>query len=170
MKKVFLMLIVFLSISGLAQANSFGIRLGAPIGAQFTFDDVFGVGTGLRISGIAIPFGGIYFFTQADALLGHTPLNESGSFNFFYGAGLHVIWISLTQVAFGGTVNINTFDIGPHGLAGLEYKISPWVSLTLDAGLGLSFYTGSGSASGSSTSASGVRVYFSAGLAIDFKF
>ena len=170
MKKFILMLIVFLSLSGLAQANSFGIRLGAPLGLQYTFDDVFGAGTGLRISGIAIPFGGVYFFTQADALLGHTPLNETGSFNFFYGAGLHVIWISLSQVSAGNTISVNTFDIGPHGLAGLEYKISPWTSLTLDAGLGLSFYTSSGSALGSSKNASGIRLYYSIGLAIDFKF
>jgi hypothetical protein len=136
---------------------------------QYTFEDVFGAGTALRFSGIAIPFGGIYVFTQADALLGLTPLNETGIFNFFYGAGLHVIWISYSQVALGSTVSVNTFDIGPHGLAGLEYKISPWVSLTLDAGLGLSFYTGSGSALGSSKNSSGIRLYYSIGLAIDFK-
>jgi hypothetical protein len=170
MKKFVLMLLIFLSFSGLAQANSFGIRLGASLGLQYTFDNVFGAGTGLRISGIAIPFGGIYFFTQADALLGYTPLNETGSFNFFYGGGLHIIWISLSQVSFGSTVSVNTFDIGPHGLAGLEYKISPWTSLTLDGGLGLSFYTGSGSTLGSTKNASGIRVYFSIGLAIDFKF
>ena len=115
-----------------AFADSFGVRLGLPIGVQYqNFNP--GEGTGFRIAL------GTYFFqnieAQFDLILGRIPLGTLDNFTAFYGAGAHAgFWFGYFL---GGY-----FNVGPQVTGGLEYLLQPGLSIGADLSLGLDLQFG----------------------------
>jgi hypothetical protein len=131
MKKFGIILAMFAILSSGALADSFGVNL---VGASYnTYDP--GQAAGFRIAarlGGGIDVQGDYILGRIDNLGGNSALN------LYYGAGAHV-----------GLGLIYSYpEVGAHAILGIEYLLSPTMSVFLEACPGLSYYIGTGFGSG----------------------
>ncbi len=147
LKKLLIGLIAFLMFASPSMAQSFGVRLGYPIGVQYSTANPGKQGTGFRVALEYAFYGGIGL--QADLMLGQIPLGQSLPLTLFYGVGPHV------GIGFAGG-----FSLGAQGTIGLEYLVQSGLSLFIDASLGLDINLGGGSA---------VTPYYGGTFGISFK-
>ena len=136
MKKTLLLtaLVTTAALSSSALADSFGIRLGAPLGVQYTIDNGLGRGQDLRISGYVSPFFNVLVAGVQGDLLVDRPLGDNRDFSLFYGGGAHLSIVSSSGVS--------AFGLGVQGTGGISYRLDRSISLFADVSLGLDFYTG----------------------------
>ncbi len=129
MKKWIIALVATLGFAvSQADAASFGVRLGFPLGVQYTSTD-----TGNAAGGFRIALESFFFVNaelQADYFFGSVSLGTNLPLSLYYGAGAHVGYYF-----YGG------LDFGVQGTAGLEYLLQPSISLGIDLSLGISYYT-----------------------------
>jgi hypothetical protein len=152
LKKLLIGLIAFLMFASPSFAQSFGVRLGYPLGVQYSTGDVGQQGTGFRIAAGTFFFAGIE--VQADLMLGQIKLGDSAPLTLFYGAGLHAGFF------FGNALVQSGFSFGPQGTIGLEYVLQKGLSLFVDTSLGLDIVLGSSSP---------IQFYYSGAFGISFK-
>jgi hypothetical protein len=129
LKKLLIGLVAFLMFASPSFAQSFGVRLGFPIGVQYSSANPGLQGTGFRVALETSFFLDVNL--QADLMLGQIELSKGTPLTLFYGAGLHA-----------GFIFLGWFDVGAQGTIGLEYLLQPGISLFVDASLGLSFNFG----------------------------
>ena len=122
------------ALSSSALADSFGIRLGAPLGVQYTVDNGLGRGQDLRISGYVSPFFNVLIAGVQGDLLVDRPLGDNRDFSLFYGGGAHFNIVSSSGVS--------AFGLGIQGTGGISYRLDSSISLFADVSLGLDYYTG----------------------------
>jgi|GEM_PF-1865714 len=137
MKKSLLFVAALSGVSALsssALADSFGIRLGAPLGVQYTIDNGLGRNQDLRISGYVSPFFGVLIAGVQGDLLMDRPLGDNRDLSLFYGGGAHFDVVS----GYGATA----FGLGVQGTGGISYQLDRSISLFADVSLGVNFYTG----------------------------
>ena len=136
MKKTLLLtaLVTTAALSSSALADSFGIRLGVPLGVQYTIDNGLGRGQDLRISGYVSPFSNVLIAGVQGDLLVDRPLGDNRDFSLFYGGGAHLSIVSSSGVS--------AFGLGVQGTGGISYRLDRSISLFADVSLGLDFYTG----------------------------
>jgi hypothetical protein len=159
MKKSLTMLaaVAVATLSSSAFADSFGVRLGYPLGIQYTAENSFGKEKDLRISGTFSPYyGDLEIGVQADYLI-NKPLGDTKGLNFFYGGGVHI-----NLATFG---SYSAFAPGGQFTAGLEFKLDKTLSIFLDTSVGASFYTGSYYY----YRYSGLQPYYAGSLGLNFK-
>jgi len=160
MKKSLLFALALATVSALsssALADSFGIRLGSPLGVQYTLDNAIGRGTDLRLSGYVSPFYGVLGVgLQADALTSR-PLGDNRGLSLFYGGGANLEYV-------GGT-GFSAFGLGVQGTGGISYKLDSSISLFADLSLGANFYTGGSSFYGYN----GILPYYGGAVGVSFK-
>ena len=130
LKKLLIGLIAFLMFASPSFAQSFGVRLGYPLGVQYSTGDVGKQGTGFRIAIGTAFFSGIG--VQADLMLGQIKLGDSAPLTLFYGAGLHA----------GFSFLFSYFGFGPQGTIGLEYVLQKGISLFVDTSIGVDINLG----------------------------
>ena len=151
MKKWIIALIAALSFTSLADAASFGVRLGYPIGVQYTSTDPGNAAGGFRIA-----LNTFFFFDatlQADYFFGSIAPAAGVPLTIYFGAGAHAGYLF-----FGG------FRFGAQATGGLEYLLQPGLSLGADLSLGLSFFTATGVGL-----AGGLSPYFGGSFFVNFK-
>ncbi len=148
LKKLLIGLIAFLMFASPSFAQSFGIRLGYPIGIQYSSANPGNQGTGFRIALESFFFANIGI--QGDLMLGQIELTKNAPLTLFYGVGLHA------GLGFAGSY----FYVGPQGTIGLEYLLQPSISLFLDWSLGLDLQFGLGNLIG---------FYYGGAFGISFK-
>ncbi len=158
MKKYLVVAVVGLTtLSSSALADSFGVRLGYPLGLQYTAENTFGKEKDLRIAATFSPFyGDLEIGVQADYLI-NKPLGDTKGLNFFYGGGVH-----FNLATFG---SYSSFAPGAQFTGGLEFKLDKNLSVFLDTSVGASFYTGSYY----SYRYSGLQPYYEGALGLNFK-
>jgi hypothetical protein len=127
MKKWIIALIATLSFTSLADAASFGVRLGYPIGVQYTTTDPGNAAGGFRIALNTFFFGDVTL--QADYFFGSVPLSTDVPLSIYFGAGAHAGYFFFGSLRFGAQAT-----------GGLEYLLQPNLSLGVDLSLGLSFW------------------------------
>jgi hypothetical protein len=111
-----------------ADAASFGVRLGYPIGVQYTSTDPGDAAGGFRIA-----LNTFFFFDatlQADYFFGSIALSPGVPLTLYYGAGAHV-----------GLIFAGGLRFGAQATGGLEYLLQPSISLGIDLSLGVSYWT-----------------------------
>ena len=151
MKKWIIALIAALSFSSLADAASFGVKLGFPLGVQYsTFDP--NEGTGFRIAVLSSFF--LDVRGQVDFIFGRIALSPDLPLSFYYGAGGHV------GLGFYG---LGLF-LGAQGTLGLEYLLQPGLSIGTDISAGVSIYP-----AGFGGPIAPILPYFGGGLFLNFK-
>lgn len=150
LKKLLIGLIAFLMFASPSFAQSFGVRLGYPIGVQYSTANPGKQGTGFRIAVESFFF--LNVEVQADLMFGQIELAQGTPLTLFYGAGLHAGFFFLGWV-----------DVGAQGTVGLEYLLQPGLSLFLDASFGLSFNLGTPVGVGL------ISPYFGGSFGISFK-
>jgi hypothetical protein len=131
MKKYWIILAMFALFNTNALAESFGVYF---VGASYnTYNP--GKAEGFRFG--ARLAGGLD--VQADYILGRIDsLGGTDGFSLYYGAGAHA----------GLGLIYNFPEVGAHVILGIEYLLSPTMSVFLEACPGLSFYIGTGPFSG----------------------
>ena len=131
MKKLWIILAMFAIFNTSALAQSFGVNL---VGASYNSYDP-GQAAGFRLA--ARLAGGLD--VQADYVLGRIDsLGGTAGFSLYYGAGAHA----------GLGLIFNYPEVGAHAILGLEYLLSPTMSVFVEACPGLSYYIGTGFGSG----------------------
>jgi hypothetical protein len=148
LKKLLIGLIAFLMFASPSMAQSFGIRLGYPVGVQYSTANPGKQGTGFRVAIETFFFANVQL--QADLMLGQIELAKGTPLTLFYGAGLHA--------GFGFAASY--FYVGPQVTLGLEYLLQPSISLVLDCSLGLDLQFGFGNLIG---------FYYGGAFGISFK-
>jgi hypothetical protein len=152
MKKWIIALVAALGFAASqADAASFGVRLGYPIGVQYTSTDPGNAAGGFRIA-----LNTFFFFDatlQGDYFFGSVPLGTGLPLSLYYGAGAHVGYLF-----YGG------FRFGAQATGGLEYLLQPTISLGIDLSLGVSFYT-----AGALGTAGFIAPYFGGSFFANFK-
>jgi hypothetical protein len=148
LKKLLIGLIAFLMFASPSFAQSFGIRLGYPVGVQYSSANPGKQGTGFRVALETFFFANVQ--VQADLMLGQIELAKGTPLTLFYGAGLHA--------GFGFAASY--FYVGPQVTLGLEYLLQPSISLFLDWSLGLDLQFGFGNLIG---------FYYGGAFGISFK-
>jgi hypothetical protein len=145
MKKYWIILAMFALFNTSALAESFGVNL---VGVSYnTYDP--GKAAGFRLA--ARLAGGLD--VQADYILGRIDsLGGNSDLNLYYGAGAHA----------GLGLIINLPEVGAHGILGIEYLLSPTMSIFLEACPGISYYIGSGLLSG-------INGYYGGALGLNIK-
>jgi hypothetical protein len=130
MKKWIIALVATLGFAiSQADAASFGVRLGYPIGVQYTSTDPGSAAGGFRIALNTFFFADIRL--QGDYFFGSIPLSTTAPLSLYYGAGAHA-----------GYGFFGYFIVGVQGTGGIEYLLQPSLSLGLDLSLGISFWPG----------------------------
>jgi hypothetical protein len=127
MKKLWIILAMFAIFNTSALAQSFGVFL---VGASYnTYNP--GKAEGFRIGARLVTS----IDVQADYILGRIDnLGGTQGFSLYYGAGAHA-----------GFGFLRSFpSVGAHAVVGIEYLLSPTMSVFLDASPGISYYIGYG--------------------------
>ena len=127
-KKLGMLVAMFALLNTSALADSFGVRLGYPVGVQYNTTDPGETGSGFRV---AIESYFVNVLVQGDLMLGRIKLGDNLPLNLFYGVGAHV-----------GFGFYSSFLVGAQGTVGVEYLIQPGLSVGVDASGGVSFYPG----------------------------
>jgi hypothetical protein len=131
MKKFIFAVIGLIALGSTGFADSFGVRLGFPLGIQYnTFDP--GQGTGFRASLNTFIFRSTL---QGDYIFGRVEnLADINNLSLYYGGGLHVgIWN-------GSNTGPTSFFGGVQATTGVEYIIQPGVSAFVDLGGAVSYF------------------------------
>jgi hypothetical protein len=163
LKKLLIGLVAFLMFASPSFAQSFGVRLGYPLGVQYSTANPGKQGSGFRIA-----VGTSFFLdveAQADLMLGQVQLSKGATpFSLFYGVGLHAGY------NFGyGFLNVPGFlFLGPQGTIGLELLLQPGLSLFVDTSLGLSINLG-GTFPDGTRYIPFISFYYSGALGVSFK-
>ena len=118
----------FAATQSQADAASFGVRLGYPIGVQYTSTDPGNAAGGFRVALNTFFF--LDAVLQADYFFVSIPLGTNLPLSLYAGAGAHV------GLLFGGGL-----EFGAQATGGLEYLLQPSISLGIDLSLGISYYT-----------------------------
>jgi hypothetical protein len=127
MKKLWIILAMFAIFNTSALAQSFGVYL---VGASYnTYDP--GKAAGFRIGARLVTS----IDVQADYILGRVDsLGGVSDLSLYYGAGAHA-----------GFGFLRSFpSVGAHAVVGIEYLLTPTMSVFLDASPGISYYIGYG--------------------------
>ena len=134
--KKFLVAFVAIMIFSMASAakDYFGVYAGYPggLGVQYTMND------SLRI-GVGIPFfyGGFGIDAAVDLFLGGDALDKANpALNWYYGAGLGAFYYGTSVLG----ASYSVIALFPHGLAGINYDLSPGLSLFFEADLGIDIF------------------------------
>jgi hypothetical protein len=145
MKKLWIILAMFAIFNTSALAQSFGVNL---VGASYnTYNP--GKAEGFRLaarlaSGLDV---------QADFVLGRIDsLGGVSDLSLYYGAGAHA----------GLGLIYNLPEVGAHVILGVEYLLTPTMSVFAEACPGLSYYIGTGILSG-------INGYYGAALGLNIK-
>jgi hypothetical protein len=145
MKKLWIILAMFAIFNTSALAQSFGVYL---VGASYNSYNP-GKAEGFRIGARLL----VSVDLQADYILGRIDnLGGTEGFSLYYGAGAHA--------GFGFLYSFPS--VGAHAVLGIEYLLSPTMSVFLDASPGVSFYIGSGIGSG-------INPYYGTALGLNIK-
>jgi hypothetical protein len=135
MKKSIAVLLIALAFTSSAQADSWGLRLGYPLGLQYTIDNSFGSNTGLRIVAGVTPIGGILVNGQIDALFARPDLSTGGALGTYFGGGAHLFYVSSNSEF--GSASISTAGVQATG--GLEFAFNPSISAFIEANGGFEY-------------------------------
>ena len=162
MKKLVLVFLTILSLSSVAGATQFGVRFGGIAinafsfggGGQVIANDLLGPYTDLRFIA-TVSFSGVGTIVQLQpSLMFRLPLDEAGNFYAYVGPGLGAL------VLFGADASVGTaFFIGALGRGGLEYQITPSLSVFGDLGGGIMLDLGRG----------GAKFYFDFGFGLNIR-
>ena len=129
-KKWIIGLVAVAGLSSPALADSFGVRLGYPVGVQYSTSNPGSEGSGFRVAVNSFFYN---VLVQADYMFGRISLSDSLPLGLFYGAGAHV------GFGFGFFSGI---QVGAQGTIGVEYLIQPGLSAGVDASIGIDFIPG----------------------------
>ena len=147
LKKLLIGLVAFLMFASPSFAQSFGIRLGYPIGIQYSSANPGLQGTGFRVALETYFFSGVTL--QADIMLGQIQLAKGQlPISLFYGVGPHI------SLGFGGGISA-----GVQGTIGVELLIQPGLSGFVDFSPGIDF----------SFSGAGIFFYYAGAFGLSFK-
>jgi hypothetical protein len=160
-KKLGMLVAMFALFNTSALADSFGVRLGYPLGVQYTSGESF------RIAGYINPFLGLGLGVQGDLILGSIKnVGSVDNLNVYYGAGAHVGYYSSSSRF---TYNYSYANIGAQGTAWIEYAFTPTLSAFLDASLGVDFGIPLGASAGFTGAYGGFDGYYATALGLNFK-
>jgi hypothetical protein len=160
LKKLLIGLIAFLMFASPSFAQSFGVRLGFPIGVQYSSANPGNQGTGFRVALETSFF--LDVVLQADLMLGQIQLSKGQlPISLFYGAGVHV-GLGFNPVSV--LVLKGGFFAGVQGTIGLELLVQPGLSLFVDTSLGLDVYF-----SNFGSAFSPIGFYYAGAFGISFK-
>jgi hypothetical protein len=125
MKKLWIILAMFAMFNTSALAQSFGVYL---VGASYNSYNP-GKAEGFRIGARLL----VSVDLQADYIIGRLDnLGGTSGLSLYYGAGAHA--------GFGFLLSYPS--VGAHAVLGIEYLLSPTMSVFLDASPGISYYLG----------------------------
>jgi hypothetical protein len=160
-KKLGMLVVMFALFNTSALADSFGVRLGYPLGVQYTSGESF------RIAGYISPFFGLGLGVQGDLILGSIK-NVGGVDNLsvYYGAGAHAGYYTYS---FGSTYSYSYANIGAQGTAWIEYGFTPTLSVFLDASLGIDYGIQLGTTGVYTGTYGGFGGYYATALGLNFK-
>jgi hypothetical protein len=157
LKKLLIGLIAFLMFASPSFAQSFGVRLGYPLGVQYSTANPGKQGSGFRIALETSFFADITL--QADLMFGQIQLSKGATpISLFYGAGAHV------GLGFGTFFFRSGVYAGVQGTIGLELLLQPGLSVFVDTSLGLDIYF-----SNFGTGFSPIGFYYAGALGLSFK-
>jgi hypothetical protein len=161
-KKLGMLVAMFALFNSSALADSFGVRLGYPLGVQYTSGESF------RIAGYISPFFGLGIGVQGDLILGSIKnIGKTEGLNAYYGAGANAGYFTYS---FGSIYSYSYVNLGVQGTGWLEYSFTPTLSVFLDASLGIDYgiaLGGSGSLAG--INYGGIAPYYGGALGLNFK-
>jgi hypothetical protein len=168
MKKYVITLLVLLSLSSPAFADSFGVHLTYPltIGAQYTIDNVFGADTALRFWGTAVLGGAVGGVLQVDSMLGRYALTPENTFAIYYGLGGHVGFVT----AGSGSVSATGVIFGFQGTGGLSYTLAQNMDVFLEGSAGYSLGFASATVGSTSVTLPIGGNFYRIGGGLNFKF
>jgi hypothetical protein len=162
-KKLGMLVAMFALFNTSALADSFGVRLGYPLGVQYTSGEAF------RISGYVNPFFGLGIGIQGDLILGSIKkLANTEGLNLYYGAGANAGYY--TYSAFNNLYSYSYLNVGVQGTGWVEYALTPTLSVFVDASVGIDYGVSLGS-SGVLTGINygGIAPYYGGALGLNFK-
>jgi hypothetical protein len=160
LKKLLIGLIAFLMFASPSMAQSFGIRLGYPLGVQYSTANPGKQGSGFRVALETSFF--LDIVLQADIMFGQIQLSKGQTpISLFYGAGAHV-GLGFSPVSLF-IVKSGVFA-GVQGTIGLELLLQPGLSVFVDTSLGLDIYF-----SNFGTAFSPIGFYYAGALGLSFK-
>jgi hypothetical protein len=161
-KKLGMLVAMFALFNTSALADSFGVRLGYPLGVQYTSGESF------RIAGYVSPFFGLGIGVQGDLILGSIKkVGGVNDLNVYYGAGANAGYFTYSL---GSTYSYSYLNLGVQGTGWIEYSITPTLSVFLDASLGIDYGIGLGG-SGALTGINygGIAPYYGGAFGLNFK-
>jgi hypothetical protein len=160
-KKLGMLVAMFALFNSSALADSFGVRLGYPLGVQYTSGESF------RIAGYVSPFVGLGLGVQGDLILGSIKnLAKTEGLNLYYGAGAHAGYYTYS---FGSIYSYSYANVGAQGTGWLEYSFTPTLSVFLDASLGIDYGIPLGTTGTYLGTYGGLGGYYATALGLNFK-
>jgi hypothetical protein len=161
-KKLGMLVAMFALFNTSALADSFGVRLGYPLGVQYTSGESF------RISGYVNPFYGLGIGVQGDLILGSIKdLAKVDGLNLFYGAGANAGYYTYAN---GSIYSFSYLSLGVQGTGWVEYSLTPTLSVFVDASVGIDYginLSSSGALTG--INIGGIVPYYGGALGLNFK-
>ena len=159
-KKLGMLVAMFALFNSSALADSFGVRLGYPLGVQYTAGESF------RIAGYVNPFYGLGLGVQGDLILGSIKnLAKVEGLNLYYGAGAHAGYYTYSFLNAG----YSSFDLGAQGTVWIEYPLTPTISVFGDTSIGIDYGIDLGKYGGYSTAYGGLGLYSTGAIGFNFK-
>jgi hypothetical protein len=156
-KKLGMLVAMFALFNSSALADSFGVRLGYPLGVQYTSGETF------RIAGYINPFIGL---SVGDLILGSLKdLGNTSGLNLYYGAGANVDYYSYGYL----TYNLSLLRLGVQGTGWLEYSLTPTLSVFVDASVGIDYGIALSNTVIAGYSYGGILPYYAGALGLNFK-
>ena len=160
-KKLGMLVAMFALFNTSALADSFGVRLGYPLGVQYTSGESF------RIAGYVSPFFGLGLGVQGDLILGSIKkVGGVDELNAYYGAGVHAGYYTYS---FGSVYSYSYVNVGAQGTGWLEYSLTPTLSVFLDASLGIDYGIPLGITGVYTGAYGGLNGYYGGALGLNFK-
>jgi hypothetical protein len=161
-KKLGMLVAMFALLNTSALADSFGVRLGYPLGVQYTSGESF------RISGYVNPFFGLGIGIQGDLILGSIKsLANTEGLNLYYGAGANAGYYTYAN---GSIFSYSYLNIGVQGTGWVEYSLTPTLSVFVDASVGIDYGISLGSTGVlGATTFGGISPYYGGALGLNFK-
>jgi hypothetical protein len=150
---------VSVAMASPAFADSFGVRLGYPLGVQYSTGGAF-TKENLRIAVNLNPFLGLGIGAQGDWYFLQDDIATVKGLNYKVGAGPQASFYSFGSLLYSYTY----FSVGAHVSGGLEYKLSDTLSAFVDTAAGLDFRFGD-----FGTYASFIGPFYGGSIGLNFK-
>jgi hypothetical protein len=158
MKKVLIVLVLFIGFSSSSLASSFG-------GLQYTASNVFGGDLRARVN-FSAGAGAFGVRLQTDLLFNAITLDPDGKFNIYYGGGVTVGYASTSS----GNTSVSALLIGGQATGGISYLVTPNVLLFLEGSTGYVFGIASGTSGGSSIALPAFGTVYVVGIGVAYRF